>query len=101
MAEEPHRLRGGRPAVQAYRSDQAAELRDFVPVEFVTKMAPAPARTSRPPKAAAAPRATEAAAAPPEPAAEVPRPAAAPAAFVIEPDPGWSERTSLFGDPEG
>jgi hypothetical protein len=24
----------------------------------------------------------------------------APPAFVIEPDPGWGQRTSLFGDPE-
>jgi hypothetical protein len=24
----------------------------------------------------------------------------APPAFVIEPEPGWAERTSLFGEPE-
>jgi hypothetical protein len=92
MAVAPHRLRSGRPTVQAYRNDQAPALRGFVPVESLTA-------------------GREAAGLPPgestdfstaiEPTAEAPPATAAPPAFVIEPELGWGERTTLFGEPEG
>jgi hypothetical protein len=97
MSVEPHRLRGGRPIVQAYRSDQAPALRDFVPVESLTKRAAGPVPQSRDlgPKAASLEPTTDIA-----PATDA-RVTDTPPTFVIEPDPNWSERTSLFGDPEG
>jgi hypothetical protein len=102
IVEEPHRLRGGRAAVQAYRNEGPPALRDFIPVELVTKEAPAPGRPPRAPvPEGGLSRPSAAVPSTAVPSAAVPPPAAAPPAFVIEPDPGWDERTSLFGDPEG
>ena len=104
MAVEPHRLRGGRPTVQAYRNDPVPALRGFVPVESLAAEREAPIQPPAepgdvttanepsagvPPGARATPAGTPPTGTPP-----------APPAFVIEPDPGWDERTSLFGDPE-
>ena len=100
MAVEPHRLRGGRPTVQAYRNDPLPVLRGFVPVESLAAaqevpMQPADGMTGTassdgmPPAAVATRAGTQPTGTPP-----------APLAFVIEPDPDWDERTSLFGDPE-
>jgi hypothetical protein len=86
LAEEPHRLRG-RPSVQVHGVDHAPALRDFVPVEL---LAPAAQAAVQPP---AEPGDTPTAIDPPT--------ANGPPAFVIEPEPRWGERTSLFGDPEG
>ena len=91
MAVEPHRLRGGRPAVQAYRNDQVPALRGFVPVESLVAN---PEARVPPPGELADPGTAM------EPATDVPPVSATPPAFVIEPEPGWAERTSLFGDPE-
>ena len=93
LDEEPHRLRGGRPIVQAYRNDEPATLRDFVPVESVmagVDTAPEPPRRKARDARATAERG------PHDPAATV-----APPTFVVEPEPGWDERTTLFGDGEG
>jgi len=92
LVEEPHRLRGGRPTVQAYRSDATPALRGFVPVEPLTAGVEAAGQASG--EAVDTPTASE-------PAADVPPAKGAPQAFVIEPEAGWGERTSLFGDPEG
>jgi hypothetical protein len=108
MAVEPHRLRGGRPTVQAYRNDPAPALRGFVPVESLR--AGYVAAGQPPGEPAEVPAADEPAADEPaaygSPAADEPAaygtPAAdAPPAFVIDPDQEWDERTTLFGDPEG
>jgi len=83
---ERHRLRGGRSAPRTADPD-GPPPRDFVPIESLTLERTKP---TEPPAASTTdtPRDdSEAAAAPP--------------AFVIEPDLGWGERTSLFGDPEG
>ncbi len=92
MAVEPHRLRGGRPAVQAYRNDVVPALRGFVPVESLVAGPEAQVQ----PQAETADRLTAI-----EPGGDLPPTSAAPLAFVIEPDPVWTERTTLFGDPEG
>ena len=91
MAVEPHRLRGGRPPVQAYRNDPVPALRGFVPVESLVA---GPEAREQPPGEPADPATTIE-------RGDVRPATAAPPAFVIEPDPGWSERTSLFGEPEG
>jgi hypothetical protein len=97
MAVEPHRLRGGRPTVQAYRNDPAPALRGFVPVESLR--AGYVAAGQPPGEPAEVPAADEPAA--DEPAAYGTPAADAPPEFVIDPDQGWDERTTLFGDPEG
>ena len=99
MAVEPHRLRGGRPTVQAYRNDPAPALRGFVPVE---SLAAREAPVQPPAEPVGVTTATEPSAGMPPAAVATPAgtPPATPA-YVIEPDPGWNERTTLFGDPEG
>lgn len=104
LVEEPHRLRGGRATVQTYRSDHVPALRDFVPVESLKEsFETARAELGQP---GDTPTATESSGDVP-PANGSPRlndgsaATDAPPAFVIEPDPGWDERTSLFGDREG
>jgi hypothetical protein len=91
VIEEPHRLRGGRPIVQAYRGDGTSAPRDFVPLESLPGEAAAPVRRVDEPADIAAEL---------EPVPAPPLDPPAPPAFVIEPDPGWGQRTSLFGDPE-
>lgn len=83
---ERHRLRGGRSAPRtADPNDPPA--RSFVPIESLT---PLPGKPTTLPEGPAV-RETS----------DDPPASAAPPAFVIEPEPGWGERTSLFGDPEG
>lgn len=79
-------------------------LRDFVPVESLTQGLEA-AKTARD-QPGAAPSATESSTDLPPANESPPLTDASPAndalpAFVTEPDPGWDERTSLFGDREG
>jgi hypothetical protein len=83
---ERHRLRGGRSAPRT-ADPGGPPSRDFVPIESLTPMSTMP--TELPDPRAADQSVVD------SPAADVPP------AFVIEPEPAWSERTSLFGDPEG
>ena len=98
LSEEPHRLRGGRPAVQAYRNGAAPVVRGFVPVESLTAGLEAVPQASG--ELAEVATAIEPSANVP-PTTGVDPATTAPPAFVIEPEPGWNERTTLFGDPEG
>ena len=98
LVDEPHRLRGGRPAGQTYRNDGAPALRGFVPVESLTAGVGTEIQPRRG-EPGEAPAATEPSAVVP-PATDALPATGAPPAFVIEPDPGWEGRTTLFGDRE-
>ena len=84
VLDEAARVRHARTPVPAYRPDEEPVTLAFVPVEAVTRDGAAP-RAGR--DADAVPAAS--------PEADGPPP------FVIEPDPGWGERTTLFGDADG
>ena len=99
LVEEPHRLRGGRPTVRAYRNDGAPAPRGFVPIESLT--AGVDAATKPPRDEPGGPTTAIDPSADGPPARDVPPATDAPPAFVIEPEPAWDERTSLFGDREG
>jgi hypothetical protein len=83
---ERHRLRGGRSAPRT-ADPGGPPSRDFVPIESLTARRTTPAEL--PAELAAD-----------QPVVESPA-VDAPPAFVIEPEPAWGERTSLFGDREG
>jgi hypothetical protein len=110
LVEEPHRLRGGRrPTTPTFGTDTTRALRDFVPVETLTvrrateskaeRAEPEPTPVAVPAEPEPTPVAVEHGA--DEHGAERPPARNAPPAFVIEPDPAWNERTSLFGEPDG
>ena len=69
----------------AYRPEDESATRGFVPIESVTSVG----ALSQRPDGADEP--------PPAPAPET----GASPPFLIAPEPAWSERTSLFGDPAG
>jgi hypothetical protein len=85
VLDEAGRVRRARTPLPAYRVDETSPAREFVPVESLLT-APAAGRADDQPVDDSEPRETSAGQAPP--------------AFVIEPEPGWAERTSLFGEPE-
>ena len=85
VLDDAARVRRDRAPLPAYAPEEAPTARAFVPVESVTSAREMPASDDGAGNLASAD--------PPD--------AVAPAPFVIEPDPGWSERTSLFGDQEG
>lgn len=78
VIDDAQRLRVARASVPAYQAGDAPQPREFVPVETIS--AAAPVDVPDPPLA--------------EPGEATPPP------FVLEPEPGWADRTSLFGDPE-
>lgn len=85
VLDDAARIRRDRAPMPAYAPEEAPAARAFVPIESVTsdRSMPAPADGAN------------------DPAPADPPDAASPPPFVIEPDPAWSERTSLFGDPDG
>jgi hypothetical protein len=86
VLDEAGRVRQARTPVPAYRAGESPPGRAFVPVESVAR-APAEGRPADRPTGDSPPGDTAAVEPPP--------------AFVIESEPGWAERTSLFGEPEG
>jgi hypothetical protein len=86
VLDDAARIRRGRAPMPAFAPEEAPAARAFVPVESVTSD-----------RSIATPDDGEDELA----SADVSDAAQPLAPFVIEPDPGWSERTSLFGDQEG
>jgi len=86
VLDDAARVRRGRTPVPAYRPAEVRAARGFVPVE---SLAERPGETTSDPETVSAQ------------GAGVSTPTAGPEVFVIEPETGWAERTSLFGDPEG
>lgn len=77
VLDEAQRVRAARAPVPAYQPAAEPASRDFVPVEPIGEHLAAARGAVDPPLGEA-----------PEP-------------FVIEPEPAWAERTTLFGEPEG
>jgi hypothetical protein len=85
VLDDAARLRKARTPVPAYRADDAPAGRDFVPVETVK-----PRRGGVPSRERA-----------PGDQAPIGPPGDPLPPFVVEPEPSWGDRTSLFGEPEG
>jgi hypothetical protein len=85
VLDDAARIRRDRAPLPEYAPDEAPAARAFVPVESATGDRTMPARDDD--------RNDPASADPPD--------VAPPPPFLIEPDPGWNERTTLFGDQEG
>ena len=85
VLDDATRVRSARAPVAAYRPGEAPPMRGFVPVESVIDRAA---------------DAASAAVSADEPNADHGSDVRAPDPFVIQPEPGWADRTSLFGDPD-
>ena len=83
VLDEAQRVRAARAPVPAYHPSSEPAPRDFVPVDTGADAG----TKNQPPRSAPG-------------AVDPPAPVDSPPAYVIEPDPGWGERTTLFGDPE-